>query len=67
MNIGTLEKLSQKLKDKNQVIIIRHSVHGNNDVQIVHTRPVTLLLIAEIIDEVITEELDRLDKTRFHE
>ena len=66
MNIGTLERLSQKLKDKNQVIIIRHSFHGN-DVQTVSTRPVTLLLIAEIIDEIIAEELDRLDKTRFTE
>ena len=63
MNIGTLERLSKKLNERNELII--HERGDKGDTELTFTTRIILLLIADIIDEVVMEELERLDKTRF--
>ena len=54
----TLEKISSKLKERNQTIIKERGRNG--DTEFSFTTRVTLLLIADIIDEVIEEEKEHL-------
>lgn len=57
----TLEKISSKLKERNQTILKERGRYG--DTEFSYTTRVTLLLIADIIDEVIEEEKEHLKET----